>query len=46
MSRPHCPRCRGRLYFTAEAGLPRFTCLMFGRSFVPDTAPHTIAKAA
>jgi hypothetical protein len=30
----HCPRCRGRLFFTAEDDLSRFSCLMYGRSFV------------
>jgi hypothetical protein len=46
MTRPHCPRCRGALFFTAEDGLSRFQCLMCGRSFVPARAPHTVAKAA
>ena len=46
MSRPHCPRCRGWLFFTAEDDRPRFTCLMCGRSFAPDQAPQAGAKAA
>ena len=46
MPRPQCPRCRGRLMFTAEDNLPRFSCLMCGRSFVPDRAPQAVAKAA
>ncbi|MGD9892541.1 MAG: sensor histidine kinase [Dehalococcoidia bacterium] len=46
MSRPHCPRCRGRLFFTVEDDLPCFTCLMCGRSFVPAQASQVSAKAA
>ena len=46
MTRPHCPRCRGSLFFTAEDDLPRFQCLMCGRSFVPAEAPRTALKAA
>ena len=46
MSRPRCPRCRGALFFTAEDNLPRFSCLMCGRSYVPAREPHVIAKAA
>lgn len=46
MSRPHCPRCRGWLFFTAEDSLPGFTCLMCGRNFVPAQASRVGAKAA
>jgi hypothetical protein len=46
MHPPYCPRCRGRLFFTAEDDLPRFTCLMCARSFVPAQAPQVGAKAA
>ena len=46
MARLHCPCCRGRLFFTAEDDLPRFTCLLCGRSFIPAHAPQTVAKAA
>ena len=46
MTRPHCPRCRGRLFFMVEDDLPRFTCLMCGRSFVPAQASPVDAKAA
>ena len=46
MSRPRCPRCRGRLFFTAEDDLPRFTRLLCGRSFVPAQASQAGAKAA
>ena len=46
MTRPSCPRCRGRLIFTAEDGPPRVSCLMCGRSFVPARASQSIAKAA
>jgi hypothetical protein len=46
MSRPQCPRCRGSLFFTAEDGLPRFNCLMCGRSFVPAKDERVTAKAA
>jgi hypothetical protein len=46
MSGPHCPRCHGWLFFTAEDGLARFTCLMCGRSFVPAKATQIGVKAA
>ena len=46
MTRPHCPRCRGALFFTAEDGPPRLQCLMCGRSFVPAHTPLPAAKAA
>ena len=46
MTRVPCPRCRGRLVFTAEDDLPRFQCLMCGRGFVPARAPLAVAKAA
>jgi hypothetical protein len=46
MTRAHCPRCRGWLFFTAEDRLPRFTCLLCGRSFVPALAAQPDAKAA
>jgi hypothetical protein len=46
MSRPHCPLCRGRLFFTTEDNSPRFQGLMCGRSFVPALASQTDAKAA
>jgi hypothetical protein len=46
MSRPYCPRCRGWLFFAVEDNLPRFTCLLCGRSFVPALAPQAAAKAA
>ena len=46
MARPHCPRCRGALLFTAEDNLPRFACLMCGRSFVPVHPPRSVAAAA
>ena len=46
MTRPHCPRCRGALFFTAEDNLPRLQCLMCGRSFVSAREPHAAAKAA
>ncbi len=46
MRRPPCPRCRGALFFTAEDGLPRYTCLLCGRSFAPARAAQPAAKAA
>ena len=46
MSGPQCPRCRGRLFFTGEDDLPRFTCLMCGRSLVPAQASQAGVKAA
>ena len=46
MPRHHCPRCRGRLFFTAEDDLPRVTYVMCGRSFIPAQAQQTVAKAA
>jgi DNA-directed RNA polymerase subunit RPC12/RpoP len=46
MTRPYCPHCRGRLFFTAEDRLSRFTCLMCGRSFAPALASQMDAKAA
>ena len=46
MSRPHCPRCRGWLFLTAEDNLPRFTCLLCGRSFLPALTSPAGAKAA
>ena len=46
MPRHHCPRCRGRLFFTAEDDLPRVACVMCGRGFIPAQARQTVAKAA
>ena len=46
MARPHCPRCRGALFFTAEDNLPRLSCLACGRSFVPAREPAITAQAA
>jgi hypothetical protein len=46
MSRPHCPHCRGWLFFTAEDDLPCFRCLMCGRCFVSARASPTGAEAA
>ena len=46
MSRPRCPRCRGSLFFTAEDNLPRFTCLLCARSYVPAQEPDVMPKAA
>jgi len=46
MVRYPCPRCRGRLIYTTEDDLPRLSCLMCGRAFVPAARPPIVAKAA
>ena len=46
MSRPHCPLCRGWLFFAVEDNVPRFTYLICGRSFVPAPPSRVAAKAA